>query len=414
MRSEIRTAARIRDRLLDHAAEAITDDMLPVLEDWVARHPEYDALTADVHGESWTRREEAVIKAFCDAATFEHVGLEPHLLDLFLDEHRNTLSATQRRLLADWSRGTVPGYLEIVAHRGSSMVARHLADGLEYTVDDDGTGRFVGTSRVGDVVRARLLPVGGRWLGCGPYVIAPAELYDRAVFRTLVSTVCDPEPSMRNPRHRERARALLAEHHARFLELFGTDVVEGDVADVMAALRRYVDMLRADGPSDWCFGELDRDLVELGLAPAFAEPVDAVDTREDAAHDYEPGGLDLALVHHPVKGARLVEGYGVLRRLHASRAPVLPHEASTFLALLDDPQVPSSVLSTLAEEFPHRLDALYAEALERPDFRWEDEGPALLARREPWTTPGSPGLVVLTEGAGEFLAGLAASGVPQG
>jgi hypothetical protein len=149
--------------------------------------------------------------------------------------------------------------------------------------------------------------------------------------------------------------------------------VEGTASHVMDALLRFKDRIGA--PAE-----------EFVLLPALRDerwlPDDGADP-DDAA---------FALVHHPVKGLRLLDWYGQLREVHS--APLEPWKPQRLAQVLDDPDVPSWVLALLAERHPDHLDALYGTASGRDGFAWGRDGAALLSDREPAAGRDEPGLIM--------------------
>jgi hypothetical protein len=288
----------------------------------------------------------------------------------------------ERALLEQWRDGGVLGYFIVTDLVDEHAVLHNLEDDLEYRV-------YTGRSEIRSIalvpglpLSGRVLPVGAAWIFADtPSVFSPSTIVDvvRGVVGLLASTPC---PAYRNPRTLARARELVADHHRAFCDLFGDVLVEGTATHVMDAFLRFKD--RIGSPAE-----------EFALLPALRDerwlPDDAAD----------PDDVGFALVHHPVKGLRLLDWYGQLREVHT--APLEPWKPQRLAQVLDDPDVPSWVLALLAERPPDHLDALYRAASGRPGLVWERDGAALLRDREPASGRDEPGLVMASSIMGRVL-----------
>jgi hypothetical protein len=284
-----------------------------------------------------------------------------------------TIDGAERALLEQWRGGGVLGYFIVTDLVDEHAVLHNLEDDLDYRV-------YTGRSEIRSValvpglpLSGRVLPVGAAWIFAGtPSIFSPSTIVDvvRGVVGLLTSSPC---PAYRNPRTLARARELVADHHRTFRGLFGDVLVEGTASHVMDCYLRFKD--RIGSPSE-----------EFALFPSLRDerwlPDDAADP-DDAA---------FALVHHPVKGLRLLDWYGQLREVHT--APLEPWKPQRLAQVLADPDVPSWVLALLAERHPDHLDALYRAASGRTGFAWEQDGAALLRDREPAAGRDEPGLVM--------------------
>jgi hypothetical protein len=288
----------------------------------------------------------------------------------------------ERALLAQWADGGVLGYFIVTDRVDEHAVLHNLEDDLEYRV-------FTGCSGIRSVALApglplsgRILPVGAVWIFADtPMVFPPDTIVEvvRGVVGLLTSSPC---PAYRNPRTLARARELVADHHRAFRDLFGDVLVEGTATHVMDCYLRFKDRIGA--PAE-----------EFALLPSLRDerwlPDDAADP-DDAA---------FALVHHPVKGLRLLDWYGQLREVHTP--PLAPWKAQRLAQVLADPDVPSWVLALLAERHPDHLDALYQAASAGRGFDWGQDGAALLREREPAAGRDEPGLVMASSIMGRVL-----------
>lgn len=283
------------------------------------------------------------------------------------------LTDAERVLLERWRDGGVLGYFMVTDLVDEHAVLHNLEDDLEYRV-------FTGCSEIrtsalapGLPLSGRVLPVGAAWIFADtPFVFPPSNIVDvvRGVVTLLASSPC---PAFRNPRRLARARELVADHHRAFRDLFGDVLVEGTASHVMDCYLRFKHRIGA--PAE-----------EFALLPSLRDerwlPDDAADPDDEA----------FALVHHPVKGLRLLDWYAQLREVHT--APLASWKPQRLAQVLADPDVPSWVLDLLAERHPDDLDALYGAATGRPGFAWRADGAALLAAREPAVARDEPGLVM--------------------
>lgn len=279
----------------------------------------------------------------------------------------------ERALLEQWRDGGVLGYFVVTDLVDEHAVLHNLEDDLEYRV-------FTGRSEIrsvalvpGLLLSGRVLPVGAAWLFAGTPAVFSPDVIDgvvRAVVALLTSSPC---PAYRNPRTLARARELVADHHRTFRDLFGDVVVEGTASHVLDCCLRFKDRIGAPAEEFALFGAL-RDVRRL--------PDDAAD----------PDDVTFALVHHPVRGLRMLDWYAQLREVHT--APLLPWKPRRLAQVLADPDAPSWVLALLAERHPDHLDALYRAASGRPGFVWARDGAALLRDREPEAGRDEPGIVM--------------------
>jgi hypothetical protein len=389
LRERLDLATRLADRLVGHVlrpgnAEAVerqvafvrSESLVPASDVDAAHH---DAVTRDcatdmlVHagargvGDSLVRRllgEVPPGARTVRTARTEDDGTSP--AGLAVDD-------AERALLEQWRDGGVLGYFIVTDVVDGHAVLHNLEDDLEYRVC---TGRSEIRAVVlvpGLPLSVRILPVGAAWIFADtPMVFPPDAIVDvvRGVVALLASTPC---PAYRNPRTLARARELVADHHRAFRDLFGDVLVEGTASQVMDCYLRF--KARIGAPAE-----------EFALLPSLR------DERWLPDDDADPDDASFALVHHPVKGLRLLDWYGQLREVHT--APLAPWKPQRLAQVLGDPDVPSWVLALLAERHPDHLDALYRAATGRPGLTWERDGAALLRDREPVAGRDEPGLVM--------------------
>ena len=132
-----------------------------------------------------------------------------------------------------------------------------------------------------------------------------------------------------------------------------------------------------------------RDCAALALvaSPGATNPAE-IDAVAERAYQTFPAELldadDVALLHHPVKGASFYREHGLVEDAH--RRPPARASAKGVIVVRDylaDESIPAFVLSRLASAYPDTVDRLYRLVLKRPAFRWATDGDALLSARKP-------------------------------
>ncbi|MGW2093913.1 hypothetical protein [Promicromonospora sukumoe] len=356
-----RQLAYVRSDVLLSGAFLPMDDVDPEQYDEVTRDCATDML---VHAGPREAGGSLVRRLLGEAPSGEDDGTEP--AGLALDD-------AERAVLERWRDGGVLGYFIVTDLVDGHAVLHNLEDDLDYRV-------FTGRSEIRAValvpglpLSGRVLPVGEAWIfAATPAVFSPdmIEGVVHGVVGLLASTPC---PAYRNPRTLARARELVADHHRAFRDLFGDVVVEGTASHVMDCCLRF--KARIGSPAE-----------EFALLGALRDerwlPDDAAD----------PDDAPFALVHHPVKGLRLLDWYAQLRDVHT--APLQDWKPRRLAQVLADPDAPSWVLALLAERHPDHLDALYEAATGRPGFSWARDGATLLRDREPPSGRDEPGIVM--------------------
>jgi hypothetical protein len=283
-----------------------------------------------------------------------------------------TVDDAERALLEQWRDGGVLGYFIVTDLVDEHAVLHNLEDDLDYRVLT-GRSEIRSTGLVpGLPLSGRVLPVGAVWIFAGtPAVFSPSSI-EGVVHGVVGLLAASPCPAYRNPRKLARARELVADHHRDFCDLFGDVVVEGTASHVVDCCLRFKDRIGA--PAE-----------EFGLLGALRDERWLPDAGD-------PDDGTFALVHHPVKGLRMLDWYAQLREVHS--APLVPWKPRRLAQVLADPDAPSWVLALLARRHPDHLDELYGAASGRPGFTWERDGAALLRDREPPTGRDEPGIVM--------------------
>lgn len=87
--------------------------------------------------------------------------------------------------------------------------------------------------------------------------------------------------------------------------------------------------------------------------------------------------------HHPLQSVTFAVHYAMAEQPHRE-PPRSSDEPSARVidGYLHAPAIPPYLLEELAPVHPYTVDDLYKVVLDRPGFRWEDDGEALLQRRK--------------------------------
>ena len=266
------------------------------------------------------------------------------------------LAEDDRALLEGWRGGGVYGMFQILEHKGERMTLLNLIDELEYVVYATGGAESINAATRGGFMASRVLPVGDCWVLSGSQHTFGKR--DRNSVAQMVAQFVaeDPFAAFRNPTTLQRALELSQQHHEVFLSLFGQDSFSGNGHDVEAAFDRY---LRGCGTTTDFVNDSDFFPDELREAD------------------------DVALLHHPVKGASFYRDHGRVEGAH--RTPPKGRKdpgVELVRAYLDDETIPPFVLERLASKYPDSVDPLYHLVLNQPHFTWAADGDALLRERK--------------------------------
>jgi hypothetical protein len=348
--------------------------MRPAFE---AEHAHLSSTWALPHDAPHDRRDRLLREAVVDRIAFapESPGTRSLVARLLDGDSglRFELAPGERALLEEWSDGGVEAFFEVARSEHGHVALWCLEDELTYEITgtvDPGLHEL----SPGTLTGGRVLPVGDTWVLAGDARAFPARFRHEVLRDALSQVLRHPERQYRNPRLRALATSLVVGHHQTFERLFGGAVVEGTLDELTVCIGRFTGAVGAG--EVFVPVELFRDLDLLELCGA--------------------DDLRAALVHHPVKGARLVASYGELRDLHES----VPDDVAGASRLLDDPMVPSWVLAQLADRRRDRAVVLYGRVLGRGRLT-EDDLHDHLAAREPSVDPQLPGIVILPSWAHE-------------
>lgn len=319
-------------------------------------------------------------------------GREP-LLERYLRTNRN-IPAQDRLVYEDWLDRNVFGVFRVDGRRGAWLSLLNVIDEMNYEVYATAGSEAISVVERGGFVATRVVPTGDIWTISGTLRLFGAK--DREAAHALAAALLKHSPwlAFRNPSKIEAARKITERHHDVFTGLFGSRIVRGSGADIIAAYRTFLDACSAGAVAD--------DAAAAGLVtPAEQLAPDGSFPAEVAESD------DVLLHHHPVKSVSFLLGYGLVADGHHAPPDAAGDPAAERLRqYLEDSTVPAYILEKLAAEHSETVDAFYRTALSLPDFRWEDDGEDLLRRYKPvdFRNNALPGITPVSESLREAYA----------
>lgn len=320
------------------------------------------------------------------------------LLERYL-RHGRDLSDGDRELLESWRAGIVTGVFRVVRSERDSVVLHNLIDGLDYKVysnvsDDAVRAALFRRFDVGSFVRGSVLPVLDAWVFNGETCRLPAQGEGAEIVsaQALQLVRARPDLPLRNPAKAERAREIVARNHELFVKWCdGETYAGGDPQDVVDEFGWFCADLPGHG-TEFLLGVVEEEIagLERGL--------EALEDEENWEALVNPP--EVGLVHHPVRGLHLVWEYSLaFAPLDERDDPLFPWPEGRQVELLRaalDSDIPSAAIELLVG-YTKNPDALFGQALERPDFRWERDWSGVARAREPGVDQALPGIVMLPE-----------------
>jgi hypothetical protein len=289
------------------------------------------------------------------------------VVEAFLDTQRG-LPDDEREMLLGW-REVIEGIFEITGKDRDSLTLFNLLDELTYRARSNLGRDAFGPLKKGSFVLGRLVPVGSDWMVSGHMSSFPSSARREILATAANQAMLRPAAVFRNPAKLAEARQIVAERHAAFVDLFGTDliVVPGsEVAGQVAKFHRHVAERR--DPEG-----------EPPAAPAMNVP------ERLLADD------GVALYHDDVEGLCFLPGYRLLDELFNDPA-LLPrgNYQETLSGYLRDPDTSPEPLRRLADRDPARASVVFSKLLNRKrGFSWETDGEQLLRQNKPSYFDGS-------------------------
>ncbi|GAB3173806.1 hypothetical protein GCM10027059_45490 [Myceligenerans halotolerans] len=401
---DVNTAQERANRLIDTLHEYAAT---PGFRTRLAREIAQGGTRLDGPGFAGGERPEAERRRAMDRMLHDRAVLgKPTLLDRYV-RFSPDLAGEDRAMLERWRTGHVNGVFEVVGHEPGHVLLRELIDDLTRPVhighmDRSGENRMLDLYRAGRYVSTRLLEIGDDvWIfGGSSTLLDPQETMS---LRSEVEERASREPwrAFVNPARRTQGREIVARNHARFVRLFDGWRVAGKPEQIIEAMDDFSRRLVGNGTEyelgavEWRVNLLRN---RLDFLDSDALPGDLWEEREELE------GLDLDLVHHPVRGLHLLEGASIVHAAlddefdslfrHTSLSGSAGRRAELLRLALDDPAIPSFVFEMFAPRC-RDLDAVWSAATGEPGFSWRVDGPAVLRDREPDVDPTLPGITLL-------------------
>ncbi len=296
-------------------------------------------------------------------------GREP-LLERYLRTNKN-IGPEDRLVYESWRDRNVLGVFRVDARKGARLGLHNLIDEMDYPAYATVGAEAISVVQRGGYILTRLVPIGDIWTISGTMrLFGPRDL---PAVQALAATLLKRFPTLafHNPEKAEQARRIVGKHHTIFLDVFGSHVVSGSGAHIIAAYRSFLDACS------------EASVAEDPASAALVSPAEQL-APDDSFPPELAGSGDVALYHHPVMGVSFLVRYGQVEAAH--RTPPADAEdpaAEVLRGYVEDTTIPAYVLEDLAAKYPDTVDAAYRAALSSPGFRWEHDGAALLRRHKP-------------------------------
>ena len=310
----------------------------------------------------------------------------------YLVQHAHLLAEPERAMLSGWA-DVVEGVFEIDSVKRDALTLHHLRDDLDYQVYSNAGRRALAGLNKGMFLYGRVVPVhpdSDAWLVSGGLQAFPKSaagvVAQAAIFSDISGAL------RRNPALRERSWAMQREFRSTFIEVFGADWA-----------------ILPPKSADEKLHELYQRRTDAALAKA------GVESREPAASVAQTlEGLPLALldaesvglIFGEVEGLCFYEDYGLLDELFGSPSLARSRRYAEHLRrYLRDESVAPMAIRRLVERHPDAADQVFQVVLRKPDFRWTEDGEALLRKRKPefFATDPQPSMAVVGQRLADLL-----------
>jgi len=303
-------------------------------------------------------------------------------------EARRDLSAADRGLLNGW-HDVVEGIFEVERRAdGDGAVETHnVIDEMTYRIVSNVGPAMLTGARRREFLLARVVPLGdGHWMLSGTCSILPRAARPRLLRAAAQQAMSQPELALRNPD--KLAHAWQLQHYDRelFIAHFGADTVVIDGSDLRRRWSEYWQWRRRQpatpGGQATGRGNVTSDDVDFDLA--------------EALHD----AASVGIIYDETEGPTFLAEFARVQAAFAT--PRLACEATHRRAVrhyLHDDSVTTLPFRRLAEPDPERASQVLAYVLNKPKFRWDRDGEALLRKHKPhcFQTPPLPSIVPLGE-----------------
>ncbi|MER6993061.1 hypothetical protein ABT337_27935 [Saccharopolyspora hirsuta] len=317
-------------------------------------------------------------------------------LERFVAQRKPPLSDTEREMLLGWL-DVVESFFEVVRFDGDAVLLHDLVGDLVYRACSNIGREGLSSLREGAFLVGRIVPVHpatDAWMLSGYFTTLPASA-GQAVAAAAAERITErPELLRRNPALVRKAREILAEHRADFIDQLGSDLVVLPPNEAQEALREHYrrQQQRAMATSGATKGERTRN---AGPAPAVSLPADMLEADS------------VALIYDEVEGLGHYRDFGRLDELFAD--PGLARRDRTYLAqlrdYLNDDSISPMPIRRLVQRHPDGADRVFRALLRKPGFSWERDGEDLLRRRKKahFEREPTPGITTVGERLAELL-----------
>jgi hypothetical protein len=300
-------------------------------------------------------------------AVFDHFLLQHRLrsgttvVEAFLDANPG-LPAAEREMLRGW-REVVESVFEVTGKDGRAALLVNLLDELTYRALSNMGGRAFRPLKKGMIVVGRLVPVGDDWMVSGHMTALPPASRTKVLALVAEQAFLHPEAVFRNPAKLAEARQIAAEHHAAFVELFGSDLIVVPGSEVTARVEEFDSHLAGQA----------RPGAEQPVLPIADLPARILDDE------------GVAIYHAGDEGLGLFPSYHLLDELFRNPAQISrPRYRDVLSNYLRDPDTPPEPLRRLAARDPAKASAVLGKLLKsKRGFSWDTDGEELLRRYKP-------------------------------
>lgn len=275
------------------------------------------------------------------------------VVELFVAAHPE-LTDQEREMLLGW-REVVEGVFEVAGRDAQALILLNLFDELTYRTRSNLSGHAFYSITAGMFLICRLIRTGEDWMVSGGVSAFPAEARDSLLVSAAKQAMSSPEQVFRNPEKLAVARRLLAEQHAQFLELHGTDLLVVAGSQISETIEEF-------------FGHLARKARQEAVSHVPIDlPEEWLDAESVAIHFNKDEGLAFYL------------NFKWIEELFANPALVVRRPYREALSgHLRDEEISPEPLRRLADRDPSNAGQVFARLLKRRGFTWEKDGEALL------------------------------------
>jgi hypothetical protein len=271
------------------------------------------------------------------------------------------LTDAERDMLLGW-RDVVEGVFEIRGKDRDAVVLFSLLDELTYRTRSNLGRRAFKPLKKGMLLVGRLVRAGEDWMISGNPSAFPASVRDQMLAAAAEQAMRNPEAVFRNPAKLAEARDTLAQHHAAFVELFGSDLISVPGAEVPGKVE-----------------EFHRHLARRARGGAEPAEVPRLDLPDDILESDS-----VAIFFAAGEGMSFYPRYHVLEELFSDPKLISRrHYRETLSSFLREPDSSPEPVRRLAARDPAKASAVFAKLLKKRAFSWDADGEQLLRQHKP-------------------------------